>query len=194
MDGIAHHIIVHLSLIPSIGASIIQRILQQIVPTQLSTLYSFSVSEWQALGFSYKVATALHEGMCNAALLERELVLLQREGVQVITCLDEAYPPHLRHIHLPPPLLYYRGNIDLLTNKAKRLAVVGSRNATSYAQRALNALLPPLIKEGVIIVSGGARGVDAMAHSVTLNSNGATIAVVGSGFLHPYPRQHTKLF
>lgn len=102
------------------------------------------------------------------------------------------YPPRLLELIDPPAVLYAKGHPELLANPQK-IAVIGSRKASSYSQKAMNALIPALVEQNMIIVSGLAKGADAMAHRTAINLGGQTIAVLGSGFLHPYPKENVLL-
>jgi len=130
MDGISKQVILHLSLIPSIGPSVIHALFKY-TNSQSSPerVYTYSAADWQKKGFSPKIAAALFNGLQNKRLLNDELLLLKQSQIDFITWFDLAYPEQLRHIHLPPVLLYYVGNLELLNGPHKRLAVVGSRNA-----------------------------------------------------------------
>ena len=103
-----------------------------------------------------------------------------------ITPLDAIYPQRLREIYDPPLVLYYHGNLKLLQSPC--LAVVGSRNITKYGEQAINQLLPGVVSSQVAIVSGLAKGVDGLAHQITLLDGGAAIAVIGTGLDGSYPR------
>lgn len=113
--------------------------------------------------------------------------------ISSITLESEHYPPLLRHIQNPPPLLYVRGNLEALTKNC--LAIVGTRLYTEYGKRSVQELAPPLTRAGFTIVSGLALGIDSLAHRVALDEKTPTVAVVGSGlddeFL--YPQQNLKL-
>lgn len=102
------------------------------------------------------------------------------------------YPETLLELIDPPAVLYAKGRPELLLSPQK-IAVIGSRKATHYSRTAMNAILPELIQENFLIVSGLAKGADAMAHEITIRLGGQTIAVCGSGFLHPYPKENTEL-
>lgn len=102
------------------------------------------------------------------------------------------YPQSLFELIDPPSILYAKGNMNILQND-NRIAVVGSRKASQYSQKAMDALIPELVGAGFTIVSGLAKGADAMAHRTAINCGGKTIAVTGSGFLHPYPKENREL-
>ncbi|MFB4162653.1 DNA-processing protein DprA [Alteribacillus sp. JSM 102045] len=110
-------------------------------------------------------------------------------GIHIITPFDKAYPDRLTHIYDPPWVLYTKGNLSLFHSPLS-LSVVGTRTPTQYGEKALHHLLPPLINKKVTIVSGLARGTDTLAHRIALGHKGATIAVLGSGFQHIYPREN----
>lgn len=104
---------------------------------------------------------------------------------------DFAFPERLRQIADPPACLYYRGDLALL--KSKSLAVVGTRNPTRYGKEVTENFVKAL--SGLYtIVSGMARGIDAIAHREALRSGGKTIAVLGSGIDRPYPSEHVDLY
>lgn len=122
-------------------------------------------------------------------VLERQL---ESENIALVTILDEEYPAALAAIEQPPIVLYVQGVVAALGLTG--LAVVGSRQASSYGYQAIDALVPSMASAGVSIVSGGAIGVDTHAHKVALQSGITTIAVIGSGLLQPYPASNKKLF
>ncbi|GEK32577.1 DNA-processing protein DprA [Kurthia sibirica] len=105
---------------------------------------------------------------------------------------DDLYPKQLLEIYDPPTVLYLRGEQKLLTY-ANKLAIVGSRKATSYSEKCLALLLPALIKRQYVIVSGLAKGVDGLAHAMTMERSGRTIAVLGHGFNYSYPSENKNL-
>ncbi len=108
-----------------------------------------------------------------------------------ITLADEDYPALLREIIDPPLALFYRGDLTLLTRPL--VAVVGSRRASPYGVNASRELARQLATEGISIVSGLARGIDAAAHQSALSAGGGTIAVLGTGIDVIYPRSHRTL-
>jgi DNA processing protein len=116
---------------------------------------------------------------------------LDAKGIKVLTWLDENYPPYLKQIAQPPPVLYYLGEITKADNLA--MAIVGTRNVTSYGKQLCKDTAKYLAGHGVTIVSGLARGVDAIAHHAALEMGGRTIAVLGSGVDVIYPPEHRKL-
>lgn len=113
-------------------------------------------------------------------------------NINVIPFNSEYYPEKLMELIDPPTILYAKGDISILKNPNK-IAIVGSRKATSYSKLAMEMIVPPLIQGNFIIVSGLARGVDSLAHSAAIKYGGKTIAVLGHGLFHLYPKENKKL-
>jgi DNA processing protein len=111
-------------------------------------------------------------------------------GIHCCSIDDSEYPPLLRHIFDPPPILFYRGHMQL---GCCFLAVVGSRNSTPYGRNVAHLFSEELSRAGVIIVSGAATGIDSSAHEGALAAGAATIAVLGCGVDVPYPRSNSAL-
>jgi DNA processing protein len=124
----------------------------------------------------------------DAAIL---LALARPAGIQPIPFDDHRYPPLLRAIVDPPPILWARGNAEILTRAA--VAIVGSRAATPYALAVAERLGGDLAQRGLMVVSGLARGADGAAHRGCLSAAGATAAVLGCGPDVIYPPEHREL-
>ncbi len=187
------NILLHLSLIDSVGAATIQKIIER-KPVTLAwaDLYQLSASTWcHTFDFSAPLAQKLVTGLSDLSILEKELQSIERHRIHWTTVLDDDYPGLLKHIHLPPAILYWQG-ADL--GDEQSMAVVGSRDANQYGQDAVEALVPPLVAHNWTIVSGGALGIDSMAHRATVRAGGKTIVVLGSGLLQPQPRSNLRLF
>ncbi len=122
---------------------------------------------------------------------EKTHLELKEKNIHYITIDELEYPPLLKMISLPPPLLYYQGNLNLFTDQS--LAIVGARKATSYGELVLKKFVPELAQASFLIISGLALGIDGLAHTLTLEHHGRTAAVLGSGLDHIYPRQHRSL-
>jgi DNA processing protein len=121
----------------------------------------------------------------------RELERCRRMGVRALAWIDPDYPAVLRELNDPPVMLYIKGG---LPDRRLRVAVVGSRTPTAYGRRVAVGLGAGLAARGIDVVSGGARGIDTMAHRGALEEDGATVAVLGSGLDQPYPAQNAELF
>lgn len=140
---------------------------------------------------SAAIAVALREA---AAKVDREIEQTQSRGVSLIPRGDPAYPPLLATIPDPPPLLYARGTPDFTARDRYPVAIVGSRDCTSYGLEQAERFAGVLAGAGLTIVSGGARGIDTAAHRGALRVEGRTIAVIGCGLEHPYPPENAPLF
>ena len=112
-------------------------------------------------------------------------------GIVAVRWDDEHYPPLLRAIRDPPPVLWVRGSLEPLTQPG--VAIVGSRAATPYALEVAGRLGAELAVRGLVVVSGLARGADGAAHRGCLAGGGATIGVLGSGLDCIYPPEHREL-
>jgi DNA processing protein len=112
-------------------------------------------------------------------------------GMTVLKWDDESYPPLLRMIPDPPPVLWVSGSLAGLTRPA--VAIVGSRAATAYALEVAARLGGELADRGVVVVSGLARGADGAAHRGCLAAGGVTIGVLGCGPDVVYPPEHREL-
>jgi DNA processing protein len=112
--------------------------------------------------------------------------------IEVITIFDKEYPRVLKEIYQPPWALYAKGDTSLL-EKDPKLAVVGSRQATPYGKKAIRHIFPDLINQDILIVSGLATGIDALAHEETLKLGGRTIGVIAGGLYHIYPKENMPL-
>ena len=183
--------ILHLSLIEKIGPAHIQRIITNLNTYQIDQWYQFRVSDFMKLGITQLAAERLVSGLGTFSLLDKELDLIEKSRVNLVTVLDPEYPYLLKNILLPPPILYWKG---VLPEGQNQLAVVGSRDATQYGYDATLAIVGPIVQQGWGIISGGAVGIDAMAHKIALAQKGYTAAVLGSGLLNLYPPENFKLF
>lgn len=110
----------------------------------------------------------------------------------VLTILDKDYPEELKHINMPPLVLYYYGDISLL-DSVMRLAVVGSREASKYGIKITKNIVTDIASK-VTVVSGLARGIDAIAHQTAIDNKGRTIGVLGCGIDYIYPKENDKLY
>lgn len=102
------------------------------------------------------------------------------------------YPEKLKNISCPPKQLFCLGNLELMNRKS--IAIIGSRNCSAYGQKVAKDFAFHLAKNDVCVVSGLAKGIDAFSHIGALNSNGKTIAVLGSGLDVIYPKENTQLY
>lgn len=180
-----------LGLLPRLGPLRIARLLDRFgAPDEV--LRRMSVHALRAVGLSEAAAgDVLSARRSVLAEAEAERRRAERLGVEAVPFDDPRYPAALLTIADPPPLLWVRGG---LTQAAVRVAIVGSRRPTVYGERVAAGLASGLAARGVEVVSGGARGIDTCAHLGCLEEGGRTVAVLGSGFRHPYPSENRALF
>lgn len=134
---------------------------------------------------------ALKRG-ANEAESEKQLRLLDKSGSELITIESDQYPEPLKQIYDPPPFLICKGKI--LPEDSDAVAIVGSRVCTEYGRQVTESLTADLVRAAMTIVSGVARGIDAVAHRAALKAGGRTIGVLGCGLDIIYPPEHKKLY
>ncbi|ALF19596.1 DNA-processing protein DprA [Fusobacterium nucleatum] len=110
-----------------------------------------------------------------------------------ITIKDDVYPECLKEISNPPLKLYYKGNLDLLKEE-RLIAVVGTRNPSSYGKLCCEYMVKKMSRANITIVSGFAKGIDSIAHKTSLLTDGKTIAVIASGLDIVYPASNLSLY
>ena len=124
--------------------------------------------------------------------LTTEWLQEKRNTQKSISFFSERYPESLKNIAQPPLALFYEGNIDFLEYPS--IAMVGARLATPYASQVLYQLIPKLVLENLVIVSGLAKGVDRLSHELAILAGGKTIGVIGCGLDRCYPKEVSNLF
>ncbi len=124
---------------------------------------------------------------------DRILGACQRLGLRLLTMQDADYPVRLRNIYEPPCLLYIKGNLPVIDEEVA-VAMVGTRKASPYGMEAAEKLAYGLAKQGALVVSGAAAGVDSSAHRGALRAGGKTVAVLGGGIDVVYPAENEWLY
>jgi DNA processing protein len=122
---------------------------------------------------------------------ERELKFIEQHRVQPLFLTDPQYPRRLLHCYDPPSMLYYYGSADL--NHSKIISIIGTRNHTAYGKQVTEELILALKAQSILIVSGLAFGIDAIAHKTALQNEIPTIGVLAHGLDTIYPQQHRTL-
>lgn len=122
---------------------------------------------------------------------EKEFRKAEREDTEILFFTDKAYPLRLKNIDDAPSLLYVKGNINL--NQAKTVAIVGTRQATSYGKGQVEKLIDGLVTHEALVISGLAYGIDIHAHKQALKHGLNTIGVLGSGMDVIYPAAHKEI-
>jgi DNA processing protein len=116
---------------------------------------------------------------------------IESQRIKILTWGDEAYPARLKEIDQPPPVMYIRG--EYLLDDLFAVAIVGTRKVTPYGRQVTEEIASFLAANGMTVVSGLARGVDAIAHQTALRAGGRTIGILGSGVDKIYPPEHRGL-
>jgi DNA protecting protein DprA len=127
----------------------------------------------------------------NSVNLDAVMEKIHSQGVTLYTWEDEIYPKRLKEIAQPPPVLFVKGTINVEDDWA--VSVVGTRRVTPYGRQVAAEIARFLAENGVTVVSGLARGVDAIAHQTAVQTGGRTFAILGSGVDVIYPPEHRKL-
>ncbi len=146
--------------------------------------YEGGIYEWRLSGvFSEKDIVSLSDTKLSDA--DEMINKCENLNISVVSIDDEAYPDRLREIYAPPCILYVWGTLPDFNSRLS-IAMVGTRNATQYGVMASHVLSSSLAKLGVIVVSGGALGIDSASHIGALEANGTTICVLGCGIDYRY--------
>ena len=157
----------------------------------LPAIFAAPISKLSEIpGISKNIATAI-ASFKDWGKVKEELELLDKSKVNIITCQDELYPQKLLNIYDRPPFIYVRGNLN---KDDINIAIVGSRQASTYGKYTTERISRELALKGLTIVSGMARGIDSTAHRGAITAHGRTIAVLGSGLDVIYPPENKKLF
>lgn len=123
----------------------------------------------------------------------KQIIKLNKEhGIKSILINDEKFPQNLKNIEKAPVILYYKGN-GFLKKYEKSVACVGTRKPSEFSLLAIDSLLPKLVQEEFVIISGLAEGVDSYSHKICLDNNGITIAVLAHGLDTIYPKQNKEM-
>ena len=184
------------SQIPGIGANRVRTLVSHFGdPTAVLEAPVRAITEVE--GFSKKLAYTIVQFVKSKQYddakeyAERQLSKLNRSEGHLLTFWDKQYPDALKKIYDPPPFLFYRGAICEEDRYA--IAIVGTRSPSEYGISMAEKFCQELSRLGITIVSGLARGIDTVAHSSALKTNGRTLAVIGSGIDVIYPPENKSL-
>lgn len=174
--------------VKGIGAVRIRKLKAHFGSLQLA--WSASEFDLAAAGLDAKVIGALAQAR-RSIVPEQEVERLASVGAAAITWEDAGYPKLLREVADPPPVLFVKG--ALTEADAWAVSIVGTRHATVYGREVTEMLAGELARNNITIVSGLARGIDAIAHQAALKAGGRTVAVLGCGVDVVYPPEHRRL-
>ncbi len=180
---------VRLSSVPGVGPLIRKRLMDTFGEAE-TILKCDTHALMSVKGVGPKIVKAIH-----AAPSKEEVARLLQEaehhGIRPLLISEPQYPSLLKEIYDPPSVLYYQGEIQASDQRA--VAIVGTRRATRYGIRQAESLARGLVRAGITVVSGLARGIDGAAHRAALEEGGRTIAVLGGGLMKLYPPEHRPL-
>lgn len=176
------------NLIKGIGAVRMQGLINHF--DDLESAWKAAPADLAAAGLSLKLIERIVQARENIDL-EKVWARIESQGIKILTWEDAAYPQRLKEIEQPPPVLYIRG--DYLPDDLFAVAIVGTRRVTAYGRQITEELASYLASNGITVVSGLARGVDAIAHQGALKTGGRTIGVLGSGVDKIYPPEHRQM-
>ncbi|MBC7828378.1 MAG: DNA-protecting protein DprA [Chitinophagaceae bacterium] len=187
---------------------------------QSDLLYQLALTQVPHVGYVHAKILALHFGSAAAvfqskrSLLEKiegigeiragsikafrdfkkaedEIAFIEKYGIKPFFITDKEYPQRLLNCYDPPTMLFYKGNADL--NASRVIAIVGTRTNTDYGKLFTEKLIKDLASSGILIISGLAFGIDAIAHKAALKNKLTTIGVLGHGLDTMYPAEHAGL-
>ncbi|MGA2219654.1 MAG: DNA-processing protein DprA [Terracidiphilus sp.] len=157
---------------------------------QASRVFELTLTELEGLRFPAAAAQFIFEGKARQAA-EEEWARVVAQGASLVTFGCAAYPERLKEIYDPPPVLWVRGDVALLSRPS--IAVVGTRHPSPYGSGIAEMLSRDLAARRLLIVSGMARGIDSCAHRGALAARMPTVAVWGTGIDVVYPKENKKL-
>jgi DNA processing protein len=153
-------------------------------------VFRATLTELESAGIPAVSAQSVATGK-SAEMAREEIANARAAGAIVLTMDDPAYPPRLKEIYDPPLVLHVRGSAEVLTRPG--LAMVGTRHPTPYGSGMAERLACDLAAQGVVIISGMARGIDTASHRGAIAAKGKTIAVFGTGVDVIYPKENSRL-
>jgi DNA processing protein len=153
-------------------------------------VFRASLTELEGTGMQAVSAQSIASGK-SAELAREEIARAAAAGIAIVSMDDLCYPPRLKEIYDPPLILYVRGAVEILTRPG--IAMVGTRHPTPYGSGMAERLACDLAAQGLVIISGMARGVDTASHRGAIVAKGKTIAVFGTGVDVIYPKENSRL-
>jgi DNA processing protein len=177
-----------LSLTPGLGPTKARKLVEHFGNAE--AVFHASLTELESTGIKAVSAQSIATGK-SAELAREEFSQAAAASVTLVSPEDSCYPPRLREIYDPPLVLYVRGNSEVLAKPG--IAMVGTRHPTPYGSGMAERLACDLAGQGLVIISGMARGVDTASHRGAITAKGKTIAVFGTGVDVIYPKENSRL-
>ncbi|MBG9374823.1 DNA-protecting protein DprA [Panacibacter sp. DH6] len=180
---------VALTMVPNIGAVQAKALIEHFGSAE--AVFKASASKLGKVDLIGEVRAAAVKNFTQFNLAEDELLFIEKYKIQTFFIKDKDYPQRLLKCIDAPVLLYYRGNADL--NHAKIISIIGTRTSTDYGKQVTEKLVEDLREQHVLVLSGLAFGIDAIAHRAALANGLPTIGVLAHGLDNIYPPQHKAL-
>lgn len=191
-DNVNKNIFYHLALnlVPGIGSRIGRALLLQFGSAE--AIFTASAKELKQVEGINEVKAKSFKDETIMERTAKEWDFVEKNSIQLITCDSELFPTRLNECNDAPTMLFYSGNANLNANKI--VAIVGTRKSTDYGTKLTEELVEGLQSQGdILILSGLAHGIDAIAHKAALKNNIPTVGVVGHGLEMMYPASHRQL-
>ena len=182
-----HYTLLRLLQIPKLGAVSINRILEKYKPRELADFDEIALRE----NLAWDTTQIARWRSPNKKWINRALTWAQQKDHYLIDFTSPYYPFLLKQTVGYPPLLFVKGNRTTLSQR--QMAIVGSRNCTSYGKHWAKYFASSLVDAGFTITSGLALGIDGISHKAALEARGQTVAVLGAGLEEIYPARHIDL-
>ncbi len=179
-----------LSMVPGIGAARLRALVNHFGDSA-SVLAAGERELTSVEGIDRGLARRIMSGKDFDKEIQVQLSRLNKWNARLITFWDREYPENLKKIYDPPVMLFVRGTLS--DEDKYSVAIVGTRNPTTYGRHVSEKFAAALCEQGIVVISGLARGVDTVAHGTTVRSGGRTIAVLGSGVDVIYPSENKRL-
>ena len=177
-----------ITLTPGLGPTKARKLVEHFGSPE--AVFRASLTELESTGIQAVSAQSLATGK-SAELAREEIARAAAAEATVISVDDPSYPPRLKEIYDPPLILRVRGNLEVLTKPG--IAMVGTRHPTPYGSGMAERLGSDLAAQGLVIISGMARGVDTASHRGAISAKGKTVAVFGTGVDVIYPKENSRL-
>ncbi len=178
-----------LSLIPGFGPKRVKQLIAKF--PDASRLFKLSKSELRSVEGIGEASALTFLSFDEWHEVDEIIKATEKVKANILTIADDAYPQLLKQIYDPPVILWYKGNLDALSEPG--IAVVGTRNTTPYGKKMAKRFSTELSESGLCINSGLAHGIDSIAHQAAIEAKGKTVAVLGSGIDWIYPAKNKDL-
>jgi DNA processing protein len=177
-----------LTLIPGIGPVQAKILLQHIDVEEIFKAKRTSLEKIEGIG---TVRAKSIKEFHDFSQAEEEIKFIEKYSITPLFIADKNYPKRLLNCYDSPTLLYYKGTANL--NASKIISIIGTRTHTDYAKQQTDKLIKELKEQNILVVSGMAYGVDALAHKAAVKNNLPTVGVLAHGLDQVYPSEHTNL-